>query len=333
VDSSLTQKTEITAFVLELAPESLAMATSVNYYGHGKLLITGEYAVLDGATALAVPTRLGQRLRVTEKESSKLRWESYDVRGKLWFKARFKLNSNDRWVVRKTSDKKIAERLEKILRAADRIGADVGEELEGVTVRTELEFPRKWGLGTSSTLIHCLARWWQIDPYRLLDKTFGGSGYDLACAAADGPICYRRTPDGPAVETTVWRPAYRDRLAFVYLGKKQNSREGIRRYRERPKDLAWIDEITSLTEAFLGVDDLSEAQHLLRRHERTVASHLELPTVQSTLFADFPGVVKSLGAWGGDFVLALSNVDYAATRAYFRSRGYATVLRYEDLFA
>ncbi len=309
------------------------MATSATYYGHGKLLITGEYAVLDGATALAVPTRLGQRLRVMSGDGRKFRWESYDAAGAQWFKARFKLRSSDRWKTRKTTDEKIADRLEKILRAAERMGADVGEELAGVTVRTELEFPRQWGLGTSSTLIHCLAQWWRIDPYRLLKKTFGGSGYDLACAAAAGPIRYRLTSDGPAVETTAWQPSYRDQLAFVYLGKKQDSREGIRRYRERPKDPAWIDEITSLTEAFLGVDNLSEAQHLLRRHERTVAGHLELPTVQSRYFADFPGVVKSLGAWGGDFVLALSNVDFAATRTYFRGRGFGTVLRYEELFA
>ena len=308
------------------------MATTKTFYGHGKLLITGEYAVLDGATALAVPTRQGQRLQVTQKDNGKFRWESYDAKGKVWFKARFKLKSNDRWVVRKATDEKVGERLEKILRVAERLGADVGEELEGVTVRTELEFPRKWGLGTSSTLIHCLAAWWQVDPYRLLDKTFGGSGYDVACAAADGPICYRLTREGPVAEGMSWKPGYRQQLNFVYLGKKQNSREGIRRYRAQPKDPAWIDEITGLTEAFLGVDDLAEAQYLLKRHERTIARHLDLPTVQSERFPDFPGLVKSLGAWGGDFVLALSGEDVDVTKAYFEKKGYETVLRFDDLF-
>lgn len=309
------------------------MAATKTFYGHGKLLITGEYAVLDGATALAAPTRQGQRLRVTQKDSSKFRWESYDSKGKIWFKARFKLNSRDQWVVRKTSDKKVSERLEQLLRAAERMGADVGEELAGVTVKTELEFPRKWGLGTSSTLIHCLATWWEVDSYRLLTKTFGGSGYDLACAAADGPICYRLTQEGPFAESMCWHPGYRDQLYFIYLGKKQNSREGIRRYRDRPRDPRWIAEITGLTEAFLGVDDLAEAQYLLRRHERTIARYLDLPTVQSERFADFPGLVKSLGAWGGDFVMALSNADAPTTRAYFTERGYSTVLEYSDLFA
>ena len=35
------------------------------FYGHGKLLLTGEYAVLDGAKALSIPTRFGQSLEVT----------------------------------------------------------------------------------------------------------------------------------------------------------------------------------------------------------------------------------------------------------------------------
>ncbi|MEM0993828.1 MAG: GHMP kinase, partial [Bacteroidota bacterium] len=40
------------------------MAQPTSYYAHGKLLLTGEYAVLDGAVALAVPSKLGQRLDI-----------------------------------------------------------------------------------------------------------------------------------------------------------------------------------------------------------------------------------------------------------------------------
>ena len=34
------------------------------FYSNGKLLITGEYLVLDGAKALALPTKYGQYLTV-----------------------------------------------------------------------------------------------------------------------------------------------------------------------------------------------------------------------------------------------------------------------------
>jgi len=40
-------------------------------YSNGKLLLTGEYLVLEGATALAVPTKFGQDLKVEKiKEKS-----------------------------------------------------------------------------------------------------------------------------------------------------------------------------------------------------------------------------------------------------------------------
>jgi hypothetical protein len=46
------------------------------------------------------------------------------------------------------------------------------------------------------------------------------------------------------------------------------------------------------------------------------------------LFSDFDGAVKSLGAWGGDFVLAISNED---PTTYFKSKGYETIIAYKDM--
>ena len=40
------------------------------FYSNGKLLITGEYLVLDGARSLAIPTKFGQFLIVEEIENS-----------------------------------------------------------------------------------------------------------------------------------------------------------------------------------------------------------------------------------------------------------------------
>ena len=39
-------------------------SNSQSFYAHGKLLITSEYLVLDGAEALALPTVYGQSLEV-----------------------------------------------------------------------------------------------------------------------------------------------------------------------------------------------------------------------------------------------------------------------------
>ncbi len=61
------------------------------YYGHGKVLLTGEYFILDGAKGLALPTCVGQSMGVRYGHSynPKLNWKSYDVEGKLWLEANF----------------------------------------------------------------------------------------------------------------------------------------------------------------------------------------------------------------------------------------------------
>jgi len=55
---------------------------------------------------------------------------------------------------------------------------------------------------------------------------------------------------------------------------------------------------------------------------------LELQTVQEALFEDFDGVIKSLGAWGGDFVLAVSKEN---PTGYFKERGFEVVIPYSEM--
>ena len=62
-----------------------------NYYSNGKLLITGEYAILEGAKGLAIPTVYGQDLKVRKHDEPLLEWHSFDKDGQTWFKARFDL--------------------------------------------------------------------------------------------------------------------------------------------------------------------------------------------------------------------------------------------------
>ena len=55
------------------------------YYSNGKLLITGEYLVLDGAKALALPTKYGQYLTVTSGTNQEIHWTSFDNDNSIWF--------------------------------------------------------------------------------------------------------------------------------------------------------------------------------------------------------------------------------------------------------
>ena len=59
----------------------------MNFYSNGKLLLTGEYLVLDGAKALAIPTKFGQDLLVEPIQEPELIWASFTNTGDCWFEA------------------------------------------------------------------------------------------------------------------------------------------------------------------------------------------------------------------------------------------------------
>ncbi len=303
--------------------------STCSFRARGKLLLSGEYFVLDGALSLAVPTKQGQSLHVEEQEDfAHLSWESLDAEGETWFKGLFDIED---FALVSTTDAATAERLQQILRAVR--AQNEGFLPHGAIVRTELEFPREWGLGTSSTLLYNLAQWAEVDAYRLLFDTFGGSGYDLACAGAESAIFYRlEEKERPKILPFPFQPAFLDKLYFVYLEKKQNSREGIARYREKVKSAPeLVKRISTLTEEIARADSLAVFEEKLKMHEEITAETLELPRAKDLYFPDFAGEIKSLGAWGGDFVLATSALSAKETAAYFAEKGMGICLGYGDL--
>lgn len=296
----------------------------------GKLLLSGEYFVLDGATALAIPVRFGQSLWVgRHSEPNGLLWESKDWDHSNWFSAEYELPYLG---VVESSDRSVAEMLASIFRDCQRQNHAFLCDVQGITARTYCDFPRAWGLGTSSTIIAAIARWAKVDPYPVLRNTLGGSGYDIACAYAESPLLYQLKGDQPVVRYVVFEPSFAQNLYFVYLEKKQNSRDGIVRYREKSRDhAALIPEISNLTERLLNADNLEDFEANMREHERLVGKCLDFQPIKKQLFSDFWGEIKSLGAWGGDFVLATSTRPEAETRRYFSEKGFNTVLRWDEM--
>ena len=208
-------------------------------------------------------------------------------------------------------------------------------------ITCRLDFPRQWGLGTSSTLIYMVAKWAEVDAFELLARTFGGSGYDVACAGASGPILYHLENGKPQFESCDFFPPFHNSLYFIYLGKKQDSREGIRNYRLRIAVPSGNDKglqadetaskVSELTQQFLAAQTLAEFDELIRQHEALVAEAIGLPRAKSLFFNDFWGEVKSLGAWGGDFVLATSDRPAEETRHYFNEKGFEVFLPFDEL--
>ncbi|MFV8225054.1 GYDIA family GHMP kinase [Christiangramia aquimixticola] len=301
------------------------------FRSNGKILLTGEYAVLDGAKSLALPTTKGQTLKVDGGEQNLLTWKSYDEKNKVWFETRFKINEGDFELEISTQDPdsgKITTRLQQILKQLFKIHPE--KFITGLDISTHLDFNRNWGLGTSSTLINNLAQWIDTDPYQLLAETFGGSGYDIAAAQNDHPITYQLTQKGVSVFTADFNPEFKDELFFVYLNKKQNSREAIAHYRKQdPTQLQeLIDKISGITEQIIHSTNLTEFKMLLQAHETLISKTIQLPRIQKQLFPDFNGLVKSLGAWGGDFVLATGKEK---EKEFFRQKGYQDILDYNEL--
>ncbi len=302
-----------------------------DYYSNGKLLLTGEYAVLDGALSLALPTRFGQSLKVKTTQSKLLKWTSLDENDDVWFEQSLELDKLEALEdhVHDEEHWQVSKRLISILRKARNMNPNFLIANRGYEVETNLDFNRSWGLGTSSTLVNNIAQWAGVDPFQLYHHTFGGSGYDIACAIHNNPILYSKKDRQPQIKEVVFDPGFKEQLCFVHLKKKQDSREGIEKYRQATIDKErLVEKISNMTKAILESTDLNDFQRLLKDHEELLASALQMPTIQNKLFKDFQGVVKSLGAWGGDFVMAASSTDGPE---YFSSRGYETVLTYEEM--
>ena len=300
---------------------------SQKFYSNGKLLITGEYLVLDGALALAVPTKYGQSLTIEPFEDGQLRWESFDHENKVWFETDFLLKDGFRSALLK--DDSIKNRLVEILEASRKQNPSFLNEPYGLKVKTQLDFPRDWGLGTSSTLINNIAQWASIDPYQLLENTFGGSGYDIACAQHNWPITYQlENNDRIIIERNI-NPEFKEHLYFVFLNKKQNSRDGIAAYKKNKEDSnITLSEINAITNDMMSCTSLDTFQFLMQTHERIIAKIINQKPVKELLFSDFKGSIKSLGAWGGDFILVASELN---PEAYFKERGFDIIIPYGDM--
>ncbi len=292
-------------------------------------MLTGEYFVLDGALALALPTKFGQRLEVSTNESSDfLDWQSLDSAGNTWFSAHFSLPTLS---VIGRKDNEISLRLEALLKTAHLLNPSFPGS-KGAKACAFLEFPREWGLGSSSTLVYLLAQWAKVNPFDLLKNTFGGSGYDIACAAANGPILYQKGKEEAFWERVSFAPPFRENLYFVYLDKKQNSREGIARYREKVKNSPrLLDEISNLSAQILKTANLEDFEKIIACHESIIADALKLSRAKPLYFQDFWGEIKSLGAWGGDFVLATGNRTFEETKKYFQTKGLEVIFKFDDL--
>lgn len=302
-----------------------------SFYASAKLLLTGEYLVLKGAKALAVPLKKGQSLVVEETEiqgSGYIEWEAW-VLERRWFSA--VLNLPD-LTVSETDNGAVAAALKNIFAGIESIQPSTFRSGIRYRFKTMSDFDHSWGFGSSSALVANLAMWARVDPLELCFKVSGGSGYDVAAAVSKGPILYWLDHGKPHSTPVSFNPDFRNQIWFIYLGCKQDTRKGIAGFLSGafvlPRD---IEAMNELTDEFLGAiqpDDLMRAMH---RHEVLLSGILKQPRIHQSLFRDFVGEIKSLGAWGGDFAMVVTPMPASYVHAYFSMKGLNMVFRFDEL--
>ncbi|MDN6279364.1 MAG: mevalonate kinase [Psychroflexus sp.] len=299
-----------------------------DFYSHGKLLLTGEYVVLDQGKALALPTKFGQSLQVSVATQNYSHWESYFYNGDLWHS--FDFSMKDICTANFKAKNAFEARLQELFTFIYAAKPELFQY--AYNFKTVLEFPQQWGLGSSSTLVNNLSQWAEINPYALLKNSFGGSGYDLAAAQCQTPFFYTRNALTPQVESASLPDFIKEHIFFIYLNQKQNSRDAIKHYKSRNHQLLEekIKEVSQISEQIPKVENLEDFEDILRKHESILAGLLGQKKVQEKRFSDYTnGLVKSLGAWGGDFVLVTARE--ANQLSYFKEKGYETILPYKTM--
>ena len=161
-----------------------------------------------------------------------------------------------------------------------------------------------------------------------MKNSFRGSGYDIACAQIDTPIVYSKSKHKSKSLQVNLKWPFTESLFFVYLNKKQDSKKAIAYYNalSQNKELT-IKNVNELTKQFINCKSLSHFEEIIEAHEDLLSDILKTPKIKDSLFVDYSGSIKSLGAWGGDFVL----VTRKDALAYFIERGYKTIIPFNEM--
>ena len=288
-------------------------------------MLTSEYFAVDGALVLAVPTKLGQEFFFEEKQDGKslIFWEAHH-QNKPWLKAVIDYKT---WQILETNITTSAEFILKTLKNVQNLSETKFKNNQSYFLKTNLQFPADYGLGSSSTLMNNLAEWAEINPFQLNTLSLGGSGYDIAVANAKSAVLYQNKPE-IHFEKVDYNPKFKNELIFIHLNQKQDSREGISHYKTKIKSQEMVNDFSNLTRKILICNELENFSELMMLHEQRISKFVEIPTVKSLYFNDCPTFVKSLGAWGGDFVMSSKFEGY---QNYFWDKGFSTIFNWGDL--
>ena len=303
------------------------MKKNIRLSANGKLLLTGEYLVLVGAEALSFPVKFGQTLFAEPCDQNLIHWVSRE-HGITWFTCDLDPRSLE---INSTSDRNITIRLVDILLAAKNINPDFLCEKAGLNIFVEANYPLNWGLGSSSTLIVLIAELAEVDPFLLFRSVSIGSGYDIACALRKKMFFYRVSDEQPVIRSASPGKALCEYACFAYLGSKQETGYEVEMFLKRKNfssnDITRISELSHLICEAETFEDLACN---VKEHEHILGRILNRNIVADQ-FPEFPGTVKSLGAWGGDFAMFISNYEPQIVKSLLSAYGIQNVFTFHEL--
>lgn len=293
-------------------------------FSSGKILLMGEYAVLHGADAICLPLKTGQELTVTDALPGEIHWKwSYNDQ----VLAAFILDAES--LEEKSINAGSADWVIQLLHFVRQQNPDFlrkgGKNLEFVN-----GFPPQWGLGSSSATISSLCRLAEVDPFVVNQQLMGGSGADIACTTAQNWFLYRNDNNGPQTWEIPFNYNFPENTWFIYSGKKMETASHLKSFSQEPRHaVSWM-QANDYVYRFLAVPTLPEAMKIIYEHELLIGEAIGKDSIANR-FRDFPGKVKSLGAWGGDFFMAISQQEPGFVKRYFHNKGYDTVLSWQEL--
>jgi mevalonate kinase len=282
-------------------------------------MLCGEYAVTIGIEALALPVTSGQWMHVWEFDSpggqDRIIWEAKDEAGNTWLNESFSLPL----MHEETSDiasKKNAENdmLRRLLASAP---AGIWKSGKSYRFETQLEFDRKSGLGSSSTLVSNFARFAHLDAQKLQQDLLGGSGYDVAVAELGKGLVFWKEDDVANWGPWGVNPSLTQQWKVVFLGEKQNSRSSLAGVRARLQEIQNDDFMYHQLQQVAGAVKMAQQVTMLEAGLEMWQALLSMSLGLETPYQHFGwqpvkgGLCKWLGAWGGDMLLV--NDTFAQT--------------------
>jgi hypothetical protein len=172
-----------------------------------------------------------------------------------------------------------------------------------------LEFDRKSGLGSSSTLVSNFAQFAGLDAQRLQREVFGGSGYDVAVGSVGRGLVFWK--DGDENHWSPWtlNASLTENWFVVFLGEKQNSRASLNNVKDRLQEIQQDDFMLHQLQQVAGAVKMAQQITMLEAGLEMWQALLGMSLGLETPYQQFGfqpvkgGLCKWLGAWGGDMLL------------------------------